>query len=246
MSSEPATSANLVQKPRRSRKPRIASAAGSTSPNTWTLQAGSGVFRNMGTIESANVVGPATIRDTPCMQMLSPSVSRSSRNASAGPRRRDFLGEFMFFSLRPSVPVLYGPIRLFEPWRGIRLQYGAKNRIRLGLRRGVLTNSRKSRSPNLMRAVAASVTIDALVAPMGCIQNSAGRPCHELFNSDSYREIHQAGKRHLRMYGAFCGRDALLRPASLPAMRPPPEIQIAQTGFLSPDATIAMRRRKWV
>jgi hypothetical protein len=48
------------------------------------------------------------------------------------------------------------------------------------------------------------------------------------------------------MYGTFCGCDALLRTPFLPAMRPPPEIQIAQTGFLSPDATIAMRRRKWV
>ena len=180
------------------------------------------------------------------MQMLSPRVSRSSRNASPGPRRLDFLGAFMFVSLRPSIPVLYGPLRLFEPRRGIRLQCGAKNRIRLGRRRRVLTNSRKSRSPNLMKTVAASVTIVALVTPMGCIQIPARWPFHELFNSDSHREIHQAGKRYLRMYGAFCGCDALLRPPFLPAMRLPPEIQIAQTGFFSPGATIAMRRRKWV
>jgi len=246
MSREPATSANLVQKPRRSRNPRVASPRGSTSPNTWTLQAGSGVFRNMGTSESANVAGPAAIRDTPCMQMLSPSVSRSSRNASAGTRRRDFLGTFMFFSPKPYGSPLNGLLYILEPWRGIRLQYGAKNRLRLGRRRGVLTNSRKSRSPNLMRTVAASVTIDALAAPMRCIQIPARPPCHELFNSDSYREIHQAGNRHLRMCGAFCGCDALLLSSFLPAMRPPPEIQIVQTGFFSPDATIAMRRRKRV
>lgn len=100
MSRDPAIRANLVQKPRRSRNPGIASAHGSTSPNPCTLQAGSGVFRNMGTSELAKVDGPAAIRDTPCMQMLSPSVSLSSRKASAAPRQWDRAVDLTFSSTR--------------------------------------------------------------------------------------------------------------------------------------------------
>lgn len=108
------------------------------------------------------------------------------------------------------------------------------------------TNHRKSWYLNQMKTVAAFVTLDALAAPIGCIQIAAGRPCHEPFNMDSYQQRRLAGKRHLRMYGAFCGCDALLRPAFLPAERLPLEFQIAQTGSLSPDATIAKRWRKQV
>jgi hypothetical protein len=55
-----------------------------------------------------------------------------------------------------------------EPRRGMRLQGGAKNRIRgWGRRRGAQTNHRKSWSLNQMKTVSASVTIDALAAPIG-------------------------------------------------------------------------------
>ena len=74
-----------------------------------------------------------------------------------------------------------------------------------------------------MKTVAASVTIDALAAPIG-YSSPAGRPCHELSNSDSYREIHQAGKRHVRVCETICGGETFMRSPFLPAVRPPLEI----------------------
>src|ERR1700683_1471987 len=45
-----------------------------------------------------------------------------------------------------------------------------------------------------MKAVAASVTIHGLVAPMRCSQTFARRSCHELLNSVSCRKTQEADK----------------------------------------------------
>ena len=131
----------------------------------------------------------------------------------------------MFFSPRPFGPLLNGLFHTLEPWRDIKLQRGPKNRIRgWGRRCCAQTNDWKSWSLNQMKTMAASVTPDALAAPIGCIQTPARRPSHELLNIDSYLQMHQAGKRHLRICEAFYGGDAILRSQFLLAVRLPLEI----------------------
>jgi hypothetical protein len=138
------------------------------SPKMWTLQAGSGVFRNMGTSELANVAGPAAKRDTPRVQMLRPSVSSNSGNAIAQPCQWDFLGAFNVLFARA---VYSSPVRAPSSIRDAarhKVTVCAKNRIRSwGRRLGVQTNHRRSWTLKRMKTAAASVTIDALATPIG-------------------------------------------------------------------------------